>query len=147
MIRMLSVTAMIAIGASFAYAQGMGSQAISDRKALMKQQAAAAKDPASMLKGEMAFDLAKVQASLKTLQETATKAKGLFPDDSKSGDTAALPAVWEKKADFNAGFDKLGADAKAAAAAIKDEVSFKAEWAKVAGNCGGCHREYRKPSK
>jgi cytochrome c556 len=148
MIRVLSVAVAIAIaiGGSLAYAQSMGTQAIADRKALMKEQSAAGKGPAAMLKGDMPFDLAKVQASLKKLQETAAKAKTLFPDDSKTGDTAALPAIWEKKADVMAKFDKLGADAKAAAAAIKDEASFKAEWGKVAGNCGGCHKVYRKPS-
>ena len=41
----------------------------------------------------------------------------------------------------------MGADAKAAHGAIKDEASFKAEWPKVVANCGGCHKEYRKPPK
>ncbi|NJO23221.1 MAG: dipeptide ABC transporter ATP-binding protein [Sphingomonadales bacterium] len=49
------------------------------------------------------------------------------------------------KADLFARFDKLAADAKSAAGAVNDEASFKAEWPKVAGNCGGCHKEYRKP--
>ncbi len=26
-----------------------------------------------------------------------------------------------------------------------DEATFKAEWPKVVSNCGGCHKEYRKP--
>ena len=71
--------------------------------------------------------------------------KGLFPDDTKTGETDALPAAFEKKADVLARFDKLAADAKAAESAIKDEASFKAEWPKVVSNCGGCHKEYRKP--
>jgi cytochrome c556 len=144
MIRPLSVAVLIVIGGSFAYAQSMGGQAITDRKNLMKEQSAAGKDPGAMFKGEMPFDLAKVQASLKKLQETSAKAKSLFPDDSKTGDTRALPVIWEKKAQFLAGFDKLNADAKAAAAAIKDEASFKTEWGKVAGNCGSCHKDWRK---
>jgi cytochrome c556 len=98
-----------------------------------------------MNKGDAPFELPKVQASLKTIQETAVKAKDLFPDDSKTGETDTLPAAFEKKADLLAKFDKIGADAKAAEAAIKDEASFKAEWPKVVSNCGGCHKEYRKP--
>jgi cytochrome c556 len=98
-----------------------------------------------MAKGDAPFELPKVQASLKTIQETAVKAKGLFPDDTKTGETDALPAAFENKADLLARFDKLGADAKAAEGAIKDEASFKAEWPKVVANCGGCHKEYRKP--
>jgi cytochrome c556 len=74
------------------------------------------------------------------------KAKTVFPDDSKTGDTDALPAAFEKKADLFARFDKNGRRLpNGAHAAIKDEASFKAEWPKVAANCGGCHKEYRKP--
>ncbi|HXF54634.1 MAG TPA: cytochrome c [Hyphomicrobiaceae bacterium] len=144
MIRPLSVALLIAVGGSIAYAQSSGEKAIAERKALMKEQSAAGREPSAMLKGEMPFDLAKVQDALKKLQETSLKAKTLFPDDSKTGDTRALPVIWEKKAQFLAAFDKLNADAKAAAAAIKDEASFKAEWGKVAANCAACHKEYRK---
>ena len=99
-----------------------------------------------MVKGDVPFELPKVQASLKTFQETAVKAKGLFGDDTKTGETDTLPAAFEKKADLMARFDKLGADAKAAEGTIKDEASFKAEWPKLISNCGGCHKEYRKPA-
>ena len=68
-------------------------------------------------------------------------------DDTKTGETDTLPAAFEKKADLFAKFDKIAADAKAAEGAIKDEASFKAEWPKVVSNCGGCHKEYRKPKQ
>ena len=55
--------------------------------------------------------------------------------------------IWEKKADFTAGFDKFAKDADDASAAIKDEASFKTEWPKVMANCGGCHKVYRVPPK
>lgn len=145
MTRFLSIAALLAVGATVAYAQVSGAAAIQQRKELMKQQGAAVKDPGAMMKGEMPFDLTKVKASLTKLQETSAKAKGLWPDDSKSGDTNALPSVWEKKADFLARFDKLGADAKAASSAIKDDATFKSEFKKVTANCGGCHKDYRKP--
>jgi cytochrome c556 len=143
MIRSLSVAVLILVGGTFAYAQ-TGNQAIADRKALMKEQSTAGRAPTAMTKGEAPFDLAQVKASLKKLQETSAKAKTLFPDDSKTGETRALPVIWEKKAAFLAGFDKLNADAKAAEAAIKDEASLKTEWAKVAENCNSCHKAYRK---
>jgi cytochrome c556 len=100
-----------------------------------------------MAAGKEKFDLAKVQGSLKTLESTAGKLKGLFPDDSKGGDTKALPVAFTNKADLLAKFDKLAADAKAAQAAIKDEATFKTEWPKVTANCGGCHKVYRVPPK
>ncbi|MCL4765731.1 MAG: cytochrome c [Hyphomicrobiaceae bacterium] len=142
MIRVLSVVAALAVGATAVYAQ---SSAIGQRQAAMKAFAGAAKEPGAVLKGEANFDLAKVQGSLAVYQEQATKLKVLFPDDSKSGEeTAALAVIWDKKSDFLSRLDKLSGDAKAAAAAIKDEASFKVEWPKVMSNCGGCHKEYRK---
>jgi cytochrome c556 len=143
MIRILAALAAIAIGATVVYAQN--ADAIAARKATMKQFGGAMKNPGGMIKGESPFDLPTVQASLKTIEEAVAKSKTVFPDDSKTGETDALPAAFEKKTDLFARFDKMGSDAKAAHAAIKDEASFKAEWPKVAANCGGCHKEYRKP--
>jgi len=146
MLRLVSVVAALAVGATFAYAQNLN--VIKERKEAMKAVGGAAGAGGKMMKGEAPFELAKVQASLKTYQDNAIKVKGLVPDDSKTGgDTEALPSIWEKKADFLARLDKMAADAKAASGVIKDEASFKAEWPKVMSNCGGCHKEYRKPPK
>jgi len=140
MLRTVAVAAVIAVGATAVYAQNL--DAISARKNAMKALSAAAKGPGGMMKGEVPFALPTIQASLKAFQEQADKSKGLFPDNAKTGgDTEALPAIWEKKADFDAKLAKLGADAKAAEAAIKDEASFKSEWGKGMSNCGGCHKE------
>jgi cytochrome c556 len=142
MLRQVAVITMIAVGATVAHAQ---SAAIGARKDAFKAMGGAMKDPSAMVKGETPFDLAKVQASLKTLESQSAKLKDLFPDDSKAGETDTLPVAFEKKSQFLAGFDKLIADAKAAQAAIKDEASFKAEFGKIGANCGACHKEYRKP--
>ena len=54
---------------------------------------------------------------LTTFATRADKMQELFPDSSKTGgDTAALPAIWENKADFDAKLAKFSADAKAARA-------------------------------
>jgi cytochrome c556 len=143
MLRVIAGLAALAVCTTLVLAQNAA--VIEQRKQTMKSLGGAMKDPTAIAKGDAPFDLAKVQASLKTIQESATKAKGLFPDDSKSGDTDALPAAFENRADVMAKFDKLGADAKAVATAIKDEGTFKTEWPKVGANCGGCHKAYRKP--
>ena len=97
-----------------------------------------------MLKGETPFDLALVQKALKTFVAGAQKLPALFPDDSKTGhDTAALPAIWTHKADVEARFNKLGADASAALGSITDKASFTTNMPKIFENCGGCHKEYR----
>lgn len=96
-----------------------------------------------MLKGEEKFDLGKVQDALKQYAMVAEKGPSLFPAGSQNGDTAALPAVWTAKADFDAKFAKFGADTKAAQEKIKDEASFKATIPDLLKNCGGCHETYR----
>jgi cytochrome c556 len=145
MLRVMAVLTAIAVGATAVWAQNAAG--IAARKEAMKALGGAAKAPSAMAKGEAAFDLATVQTSLKTMQDTAGKAKGLFGDDTKTGDTDALPVAFEKKADVLARFDKLGAAAKAASGAVKDLASLKTEWTKVVSNCGGCHKEYRKPKQ
>lgn len=143
MLRVMVGLAALAACATVALAQNTA--AISARKDAMKALGGATKDPGTMAKGEAPFDLAKVQASLKALEAGAAKGKTVFPADSKDGDTAALPVAFTDTADLMAKFDKMGADAKAAQSAIKDEASFKTEWPKVVASCGGCHKVYRKP--
>jgi cytochrome c556 len=144
MLRVLSIIAALAVAATAAYSQNL--EAIKQRQEAMKAVGAAAKGPGAMIKGEAGFELGKVQTALKVYQEQARKLPSLYPDDSKTGgDTAALPAVWEKKQEFIAGYEKLAKDAAAAATTIKDEASFKREWPKVMESCGACHKAFRRP--
>jgi len=145
MLRVVAVVAALAVGATAVWAQNAAG--IAARKEAMKGLGGANKGPGAMSKGDAPFELPKVQASLKTFEETAVKAKGLFGDDTKTGETDTKPEAFEKKADLFARFDKLAADSKAAAGAIKDEATFKAELPKIGANCGGCHKEYRKPKQ
>ncbi len=145
MMRILSVAAALAVGATVYTAANAETDLIKQRQQAMKAMAGATKEPGAVIKGEAKFDLDKIQQSLAVYQEKASDLKKLWPKGSNNGDTAALPAIWEKQDEFLARFDKLAADAKAAAASIKDEASFKAEWPKVMSNCGGCHKQYRSP--
>ena len=138
--RLALVATVLALGVSFASAQ----DPIADRKAIMKKNGDEAKIGTAYMKGEAAFDLAKAKAIFATYADAASKMPALFPDNSKTGgETAALPAVWEKKADFDAKFKKFGEDAKEAATKVTDEASFKATFPTVQKNCGGCHETYR----
>jgi len=120
---------------------------VAERRALMKNDGAAAKKMFDMSKGVIPFDLATVQESLKTLAVGAEKSPALFPDDSKTGGgTAALPAIWQNKADFNARFAKFAKDVAAAQAGIVDEATFKKFAPAVFENCGGCHELYKAKS-
>jgi cytochrome c556 len=118
---------------------------IKQRQDHLEAMGKAVKEPVKMFKGEADFDLAKVQAALKVIQEKAAVLPPLFPDDSKVGeDTEALPAIWENKADVESRFKKLGEDAKKAEAGITDQETFEAQFKDVMGNCSGCHKKYRK---
>ncbi len=134
--------AILALSATFAVAMS-GADAIKERRALMKANGEATKPVVAMLKGEAPFDLAAVQKALRTYANAAEKMPTLFPPDSKTGDTKALPAIWEDTADFDARFKKLGDDAAAALAAVKDPASFRATMPNFYKNCGGCHEKYR----
>lgn len=118
---------------------------IKARQAVMKQNGDQAKIAVAMVKGEAPFDLAKAKTVFTTFAASADKVKDLFPDNSKSGDdTAALPKIWEDKADFDAKLAKMGKDAKAAADSVTDLASFKANFATVGKDCGACHELYRR---
>jgi cytochrome c556 len=141
MLRVLIAVAAVAVGATTVIAQ---QDAIAARKALMKATGGQTAVASKMVKGEEPFDLAKAKTVFTTYEDTATKMPALFTPDSKTGgDTAALPKIWENKADFEAKFAKFGADAKAAAAKTTDLDSFKAAFGDVTKNCGACHNEYR----
>jgi cytochrome c556 len=142
--RKLSVfVAMFVLSASAALAIS-GADAINQRRELMKADGAATKPVVAMLQGKAPFDLATVQKSLNTYVNAMSKEPALFPPDSKTGDTNALPVIWDddNMADLNARFKKLGDDATAALATIKDEASFKATMPGVLKNCGACHEKY-----
>ena len=139
--RLTTLVIVLACGVTAVWAQ---TDPIAERRALMKHDGEAAKKLFDMSKGKIPFDLATVKESLKTLNEGATKTAKLFPDNSKTGGgTAALPTIWQNKADFNARFAKFAKDVAAAQAGIVDEASFKKIAPTVFQNCGACHELYK----
>jgi len=139
----IAVAALVAVGATFAYAQASGPAAVSARKDLMKEMNASAKAQSAVAKGEAPFDAAKAQAFFKTVETDLVKFKALFPADSKDGETRAAPAIWEKKADFDKAIDKSIEIAKTAQTATKDEASFKAQFQAMNDSCDSCHKDFR----
>ena len=141
MIRFALAAAVLALGATTLVAQN---DPIAVRKALMKANGVQERIAIDMVQAKQPFDLEEAKKALATFAEAGEKAPALFPDESKDGDTAALPAVWENKADFTARFAKLASVSKAAVGAITDLDSFKVQLTEVRQNCIGCHRTYRK---
>ena len=138
--RIVLAAALAAFGVTAVVAQN---DPIAARKAVMKENGNQARISREMIEGKQPFDLAAAHKVLTTFAGTADKMKPLFPDNSKSGDTAALPAIWANKADFDAKAAKFAADAKQAQTQVKDLDTFKATFSGVTKNCGGCHETYR----
>ena len=142
MIRTALAVAVLAFAATALVAQ---SDPIAARKALMKANGDQNRVATDMLEAKRPFSLDDAKKVFATFAEAGEKAPALFPDDSKTGgDTAALPPIWENKADFNARLAKFASESKAAMDATKDLDSFKIQITEVRKNCGGCHQTYRK---
>jgi cytochrome c556 len=138
--KMLIVAALVVASAGAAFAQA---NVITQRRDILKTFGPVSRDLGQMLRGEAAFDAAKVKAGLAVLRDGAPKLPALFPDGSFTGDTKALPVIATDRAAFSAIFAKMAADATAADATITNEATFKTEMPKVFGNCGACHNTYR----
>jgi cytochrome c556 len=136
-----AAVAVFALGATVVLAQ---QDPIAARKALMKANGQGAGALAKMLKGEAPFDPAVTKKAFASFEDAAAKMPALFPDNSKiGGETAASPKIWENMADLKARFVKLGNDAKAADASVKDLDSLKAAFSQLGKNCNDCHELYR----
>ena len=134
--------AVLAFGATALVAQ---TDPIAARKALMKTNGDQNRVATEMLEGKRPFNLDEAKKVFVVCAEAGEKAPALFPDNSKTGgDTAALPPIWENKADFNAKLAKFARESKAAGDATKDLDTFKVQITEVRKNCGGCHQTYRK---
>lgn len=123
--------------------------AMKDRVALMKEMGKNLGPIGKTVKGEMAADYAALAANAAAIRDNAMKLKDLFPEGSGGGESRALPAIWENKADFEGYLVKLAsaADAFAKEAAMGSMANIKASFGAMAANCGGCHKTYRAEKK
>ena len=117
---------------------------ITQRQNLMKNNQEQMRTLTGMARGQAPFNAATAQAAFQRLEQNAQQIPPLFPPGSVQGKTAALPVIWERKADFDAHAAKLGQDSKAAQTAITDQASLQAAVQRVGQNCGGCHETYRR---
>ncbi len=139
--RIACVALSVALGATAVVAQ---SNAITERKQIMKGVGAAAKTGAAFAKGTEPYDNAKAKAIFATYASAAAKMPALFPEDSKTGgETTAAPKIWTDMTGFKAAFAKFEAESKAAASSVKDLDSFKVAFGAMGKNCGACHESFR----
>jgi len=141
--KLLVVIAIMMLGVTAASAQSC-QDVINTRQTLMKKSIAMARLAASMIKGDVPFDLAKTKEIFAAFANDASQLPSLFPECSKTGDhTRASAAIWEHPADFKARIAKFAADIKAAQDSTKDLDTFKAGFQSIGKNCNSCHETYR----
>jgi cytochrome c556 len=140
--RFIMAAAVLAIGTFAVTAQG--SDPIAARKESMKAVGQQTGLGARMARGQAAFDLTQAKAIFAAYEQAAATYANLFPEGSQTGgDTAALPAIWANRADFNARIAKWAADARTEGAKVTDLATFQAAFGEVTKNCGSCHETYR----
>ncbi len=121
---------------------------IAARQEVMKSNGAALRVLVPMVRGEAPWNAAAAGQAAATVQSDAAKGKGLFPAGSTAANSAALPAIWERKAEFDAIFDRQR-DAAAnlvRLAAAGDEAGFNAAFPALGQTCGACHTPFRRPA-
>ena len=138
--RLVLAAAFAALGVTAVVAQG---DPIAARKALMKENNNQARIAREMIDGTQPFNLDAARKVFATFGGVASKGRDLWPDSSKAGESASLPAIWENKTDFEARLAAFSADAKAAEGKVTDINSFKEQLREIGKHCGGCHNAYR----
>ncbi len=138
----LAAAAIVALGVMSVFAQ---QDPIAARKALMKGNNDNAKLTVGMMRGQVPFYAAKVDAAFAQWADTAQKLPALFPDNSKTGqETRAAPKIWTNKKDFDekaAVFGKVVAENRAKAK--ESPGGLKAAISVVGKACDNCHEDYR----
>jgi cytochrome c556 len=135
---MMAVSLLVAATAALAQ-----SDPIAARKALMKTQNDQARVAVRMVRGEDPFDATKADAAFKAFLDTTEKFGTLFPENSKTGDTKAAPAIWTDRAGFDAALAKFTKDVTDNRTKTKTLDDFKVAINAVGSNCGSCHEKYR----
>jgi cytochrome c556 len=120
------------------------SDPIRQRQALMKNNQEQARTLTGIARGQAPFDLMVVQTALRAIDQNAKQIPSLFPPGTHTGETNALPTIWERKIDFDAHAVKLAQDAEAALARVTNQGTLQTELLVIGQDCGECHERYRK---
>lgn len=133
---------MISAGAASAQAPQ-----IAQRQELMKGVGAAIGQIPPVMRNERPFDGAAMAAAANTIATNLSNAKALYPAGSTSDASRALPAIWERKAEFDALFDRSVEAARnlQQLASAGNEAGFRAAFPALGQSCGACHTPFRRP--
>ena len=100
---------------------------------------------AAMAKGEIEYDQAEFTRRAEKLNQLTYMPEEGFIEGSDSGDTDALPAIWENMDKFSGGFAKLQETTATLADVSKsgDMDTIMPALGAVGKTCKGCHDNFR----
>ncbi len=134
----------LAVGA--ATAATVADDPIEARQTLMKNVGSAMQVAGNMARGETEFEPRAAHMAMRTINSSIIGAMELFPEGTDSGDTRALPEIWDNMDDFLAKAEALREASQAAIDAEPQDLdSFRPLVADVGNNCSACHEDYRRP--
>lgn len=100
-----------------------------------------------VLQGKTPFDGAEATKRAERVAFLASLSLDAYPDISKTGNTRAKPEIWSNRADFDKKLKDFNDHSNALVQVLhkdsKDEEGFKAAAKLVAGDCKGCHEDFR----
>lgn len=138
----------IAVGATTLSAADEPANLIKYRQTTMKSFGAHMGMIAAVLKGQVSFS-DEVEGHAHAINQMSKNLLRLFPAGSgtEAGETRALPAIWEKRGDFEATVMVLQDESAKLAQVAKsgDMAAIGAQVGALGKNaCGACHKAYRK---
>jgi cytochrome c556 len=138
------VAAIAVSGIAVAHDGAMG--IVKTRMEMMKDVGASMKLIGAMVKGEAAFDAAKVEEAANTIAKHAGHIPKIFPEGSLDKPTEALPVIWTRWDDFT----RIGKEMETAAQALAEAAKTAGEakdivpqLGAVGQTCKSCHQDFR----
>ncbi|MSO77765.1 MAG: cytochrome c [Alphaproteobacteria bacterium] len=138
----------VAVGGAVLVEAQAPADTIKARQDKMKEIGGANKKNGDAIK-EGKIDAAEIEKNALAIHALSKQIVTWFPagtaQPGPGAETKALPAIWEKQADFKKAADDLGVAVAALAASAKtgDAKAIEAAQGEVGKACGGCHRPFR----
>jgi cytochrome c556 len=134
--------------AAFAFdaaAQAKPEVLVKQRKAAMTLQGKYMGPLGAMAQGKAPYDAKIVQRNAEFLAALSKMPWDGFDASTKGEKSAALPAVWDKAAEFKQAAERLENETAKLAQVAKsgDEGAVKAQIGATGKACGGCHENFR----
>ena len=140
---MIATASLCAVLAVEAAAHSGATGIVKERMDGMKAMSNATKALGAAKAGVVPFSPELIARAAAELRSHAEAAKTLFPENSATGPSEALPVIWTDREGFDALLDDLIRAADQLDAAAGDEAAANVAADAVAKTCKDCHAKYR----